>query len=51
MRAPDTHADLDIPDVFHCHILDHEDLDMIAQSVVIDEGQRMNRWRCPIISE
>ena len=31
--------------------LDMTALDMVGRSVVIDEGQRMIRWRCPIISE
>ena len=33
----DTYAAEDIPYMFHCHILDHEDLGMMGQFLVIDE--------------
>ena len=33
----DTYATEDIPYMFHCHILDHEDLGMMGQFLVIDE--------------
>ena len=33
----DTYATADIPYMFHCHILDHEDLGMMGQFLVIDE--------------
>ena len=33
----DTYAAKDIPYMFHCHILDHEDLGMMGQFLVIDE--------------
>ena len=33
----DTYAAADIPYMFHCHILDHEDLGMMGQFLVIDE--------------
>ena len=33
----DTYATTDIPYMFHCHILDHEDLGMMGQFLVIDE--------------
>ena len=32
-----THADNDTPYMYHCHILDHEDLGMMGQFLVIDE--------------
>ena len=32
-----TYADNDTPYMFHCHILDHEDLGMMGQFVVIDQ--------------
>ena len=32
-----TYADNDTPYMFHCHILDHEDLGMMGQFLVIDE--------------
>ena len=33
----DSYAAEDIPYMFHCHILDHEDLGMMGQFLVIDE--------------
>ncbi|MDE2844417.1 MAG: multicopper oxidase domain-containing protein, partial [Chloroflexota bacterium] len=33
----DTYAAEDIPYMFHCHILDHEDLGMMGQFLVIEE--------------
>ncbi|MYC30396.1 MAG: multicopper oxidase domain-containing protein [Chloroflexi bacterium] len=33
----DTYAAENIPYMFHCHILDHEDLGMMGQFLVIDE--------------
>jgi len=33
----DTYAAENIPYMFHCHILDHEDLHMMGQFLVIDE--------------
>ncbi len=33
----DTYAAEDIPYMFHCHILDHEDLGMMGQFLVVDE--------------
>ena len=33
----DTYAAEDIPYMFHCHVLDHEDLGMMGQFLVIDE--------------
>ena len=33
----DTYAAETIPYMFHCHILDHEDLHMMGQFLVIDE--------------
>ena len=33
----DTYVTEDIPYMFHCHILDHEDLGMMGQFLVIDE--------------
>ena len=33
-----THADPDVPYMFHCHKLRHEDLGMMGQFVVVDEG-------------
>ena len=32
-----TYAVEDIPYMFHCHILDHEDLGMMGQFLVIDQ--------------
>lgn len=32
----DTYATEDIPYLFHCHILDHEDLDMMGQYIIVE---------------
>ena len=32
-----TYADNDTPYMFHCHILDHEDLGMMGQFLVVDK--------------
>ncbi|MFY1688324.1 multicopper oxidase family protein [Plantactinospora sp. WMMB782] len=37
------HADPDMPYMFHCHILDHEDQGMMGQFVVVEPGQRPGR--------
>jgi len=34
----DTYTNPNIPYMFHCHILDHEDLGMMGQFKVVDEG-------------
>jgi FtsP/CotA-like multicopper oxidase with cupredoxin domain len=33
------HADPDVPYMFHCHVLRHEDNGMMGQFVVVEPGQ------------
>jgi hypothetical protein len=34
------YADPDLPYMFHCHILEHEDRGMMGQFVVVEPGQQ-----------
>ncbi|HZA24130.1 MAG TPA: multicopper oxidase domain-containing protein, partial [Dehalococcoidia bacterium] len=36
------YADPELPYMFHCHILEHEDRGMMGQFVVVDEGGKPN---------
>ncbi|MFF6785635.1 multicopper oxidase domain-containing protein [Streptomyces sp. NPDC012510] len=36
-------ADTDAPYVHHCHLLYHEDVGMMGQFVVVEEGRRAGR--------
>lgn len=37
----ETHADSEIPYMYHCHILPHEDQGMMAQFIVVDPGSQL----------
>jgi FtsP/CotA-like multicopper oxidase with cupredoxin domain len=35
-----TYTDPELPYMFHCHVLQHEDRGMMGQSVVVEPGQQ-----------
>jgi FtsP/CotA-like multicopper oxidase with cupredoxin domain len=39
------YADPDLPYMFHCHILEHEDRGMMSQFVVVEPGQKAGQPR------
>ncbi|WP_330113846.1 multicopper oxidase family protein [Streptomyces sp. MUM 178J] len=40
-------SDPDVPYMYHCHLLYHEDLGMMGQFVVVDKGQKAGRVHVP----